>query len=489
MKNLFNIDIKQIKHNGNVIILMKHNGDILYERERGFFIEYTVTSHDEYLNDKDISGEYCYGLPRIYSKDGSLFGETSEEKGTYSFNYSRLLITKKDGTTTSNPATKCNEIEKVRLWYPETTESLKFFYPFTDNGSSSPIKEVNYCNVSNFVSFYDMFHSCYGLRTINNVCEWGINKVTDLSYIFRDCELLTSIDLSYVDTKNVTDMSYMFSGCKRLPELDLSSFDMINVTNTNNMFSGCSALHTLRLDNCSNDTISKIISSSNFPTNVIEGTTKTIYCKGANASGIVAPINWVFNYIDEIVPEEPDIPEEPDTRPLYRIGQFIDNTKITEVDVLVDSTYTDISLMFKGCINLVSVNTQGWDTSNVTNMNQMFRNCYALTEIDLSSFNTSKLTTMYAMFNNCSLLETVNMSNWDMTNVNQEGNMANIFSNCTSLRELCLDNCSIDTISKIINSANFPTGTINGEKRKIYYKKADVSELTEPEGWEFVPVS
>ena len=64
------------------------------------------------------------------------------------------------------------------------------------------------------------------------------------------------------------------------------------------MFSGCTSLHTLRLDNCSNDTISKIIASGGFPTNAIEGVTRTIYCKEENAAGLTAPTNWVFSYVD-----------------------------------------------------------------------------------------------------------------------------------------------------------------------------------------------
>jgi hypothetical protein len=64
------------------------------------------------------------------------------------------------------------------------------------------------------------------------------------------------------------------------------------------MFSGCSKLHTLRLDNCSNDTINKIITSSGFPIKTIEGVTRKIYCKEENAAGLTAPTNWIFEYID-----------------------------------------------------------------------------------------------------------------------------------------------------------------------------------------------
>jgi surface protein len=92
----------------------------------------------------------------------------------------------------------------------------------------------------------------------------------------------------------------MFYGCENLTELDLSNFDMTNVSafNTLSMFGYCDKLHTLRLDNCSNDTISKIINSSGFPTQAISGVTRKIRCKQANATGLTPPENWVFEYVN-----------------------------------------------------------------------------------------------------------------------------------------------------------------------------------------------
>ena len=105
MANLFNLDIDYIKHGGTEVLLMKLNGDIVYEKET-FRIEYTVYSSDYYLNQKDYEGKRCMGLPRIYTSDTD-----------YSFSYSDILITKTDGTTTTNPRTRCSEIEKVILFY------------------------------------------------------------------------------------------------------------------------------------------------------------------------------------------------------------------------------------------------------------------------------------------------------------------------------------------------------------------------------------
>jgi surface protein len=88
----------------------------------------------------------------------------------------------------------------------------------------------------------------------------------------------------------------MFMNCSNLTTVDLSNFDMTNVTNYMSMFGCCYELHTLRLDNCNNTTISKIIST--LPTGTIDGAIRIIYCKEENAAGLTAPNGWVFSYVE-----------------------------------------------------------------------------------------------------------------------------------------------------------------------------------------------
>lgn len=72
-------------------------------------------------------------------------------------------------------------------------------------------------------------------------------NITDMSYMFAGCKLLTSLDLSKFDTSKVTDMSGMFDGCSGLTSLNLSSFDTSKVTSMGSMFSYCSSLKNLDL--------------------------------------------------------------------------------------------------------------------------------------------------------------------------------------------------------------------------------------------------
>ena len=63
---------------------------------------------------------------------------------------------------------------------------------------------------------------------------------------FSDCSNLTDIvGIEYLNTEDVTDMSYMFYNCQNLNSLDLTSFNTAKVGNMSNMFYNCCALTTI----------------------------------------------------------------------------------------------------------------------------------------------------------------------------------------------------------------------------------------------------
>lgn len=235
MANLFNIGIDQIKHNGNEVVLMVLNGDIVYRKEI-FSIEYTVVDdNSNYINStayaNDVDGKECrIGLPRIYTDDT-----------TFNFDYSDVLITKKDGTIINYASGICNNINKIVLFYPEDTYGISFIYP---DKPYSAVKEITYCNTSNFISMSHMFHDCRNLITIRTN-NWDTRNVTTMDYMFATCEKLVKLDVSSFDTNSVTDMNHMFWACKTLTSLDLSNFDTSNVTDMSHMFWNCWKLTSL----------------------------------------------------------------------------------------------------------------------------------------------------------------------------------------------------------------------------------------------------
>jgi surface protein len=359
----------------------------------------------------------------------------------------------------------------------------------TVNGSGKKLSDLTYDSYADVYS-YDAGVPITKIQisyssNISELIKLNTSNITNMERMFAGCGELVSVNSQNWDTGNVTNTGWMFQNCSKLVSLDLSNWDLTNTPNAGSIFQGCNALHTLRLDNCSNDTINKLINSTAFPTNAIEGVTRTIYCKEANAAGLTPPTNWVFSYVTE---EEPEVPVDPPVEeiPLYVPDEFQNNTEITEVRTMVNDSHDSLGYMFFGCSNLVSVNTEDWDTSNVTDMTGMFQDCTSLTQLDLSNFDTSNLAMMSNMFQDCTSLTTLDLSNWDTTFVFMPNwDMREVFLNCTALHTLRLDNCNNDTISKIIKSSGFPANTISGVIKTIYCKESEAAGLTVPNGWVF----
>ena len=212
------------------------------------------------------------------------------------------------------------------------------------------------------------------LETITGLEYLNTEKVTDMSYMFRNCSSLTSLDVTKLNTANVSNMSYMFSGCTNLTSLDVTKFNTANVTNMSDMFRNCSALTSLD--------VSK------------------------------------FNTVN-----------------VTNMGRMFSNcSALTSLDVTNFNTekVTYMVYMFSGCSKLTSLDASKFNTVNVTNMGRMFSNCSALTSLDVTNFNTKKVTNMGRMFFECQALTTIYASSkFVTTKVSQSSDM---FYNCKKLK-------------------------------------------------------
>ena len=74
---------------------------------------------------------------------------------------------------------------------------------------------------------------------------------------FKNCESLTSIDISNFETSNVETMKGMFSGCKKLKYLDISNFS--GNGETNGFLTGVPLSGKVRVNKNFEDTIKKYV--------------------------------------------------------------------------------------------------------------------------------------------------------------------------------------------------------------------------------------
>lgn len=112
-------------------------------------------------------------------------------------------------------------------------------------------------------------------------------------------------------------------------------------------------------------------------------------------------------------------------------------TTITGLDKISTANVTDMSLMFKDCTSLASVDVSKFNTSKVTRMDGMFQSCTALTSVDVSHFNTANVTNMTGMFSDCPKLTGIDVSGFDTRQVTT---MEGMFKNCASLRSVDVSN-------------------------------------------------
>lgn len=290
-----------------------------------------------------------------------------------------------------------------------------------------------------------MFDGCIKLKRANTE-DWNTAEVTTTSYMFRNCELLASVgDISNWKTHNLTTTERMFNGCSNLTELDLSNWDVKNVTRINSMFANCTklktvnlsnwtftssanmiyggmfsncAIETIRLDNCNNVTIKRIIGGINGSTlGQSDKDVRTIYCQSVNARDKTAtgflelPAGWTFDFLGELPPYK------------YVDYEFMNNKEIVSAHPLVDTSHTSLYRMFYNCKKLTSVNLSSCDTSNVLYMEEMFYGCDLLEKVDLSSFNTSKVVTMDHMFAGCDSITSIDVSSFDTSQVKKMNSM------------------------------------------------------------------
>ncbi len=99
------------------------------------------------------------------------------------------------------------------------------------------------------VRTYCWFNLFHNLTEVRNIKWLNTSKITEMGWMFANCNSLKALDLRSFDTSNVIGMKCMFENCSSLTYLDMSSFDTHNVTNMWGMFDGCCSLPTIDVSN------------------------------------------------------------------------------------------------------------------------------------------------------------------------------------------------------------------------------------------------
>lgn len=271
------------------------------------------------------------------------------------------------------------------------TKSLGGFVIVDGIKQSIPVNTKSAISFINEFRFGDQSSSSNGISFIGFSLT-DTSAITDMSYMFNECQHITSLNLSGFNTSKVTNMLTMFGSCLSLNSLDLLSFNTSAVTDMGYMFYYCTSLTSIDL--------------SSFNTSSV----------------------WDMQ------------------------SMFENCTSLTSLDLSNFNT-SKVELMtemFTYCSSLTSLDLSGFDTSAVTSMQEMFSYCTSLTSLDLSGFNTPELWTAQAMFRRCDNLIFLDLSRFDTSGT---AFMDYMFSECSSIASLVLGPNFFKT--KLVTSVDF----------------------------------
>ena len=208
----------------------------------------------------------CNALKTIYASDKFVTDQVTESTCMFSdcLNLKDYSSSKEDHTYANCGPIGYFTYGRGYAMFDNATETLTFSYKgFKPEGAyelneggntpewiskNSYVKKVvfdaSFANARP-TSCNEWFFSCSNLTTIEGIEYLNTAKVTNMNYMFDNCESLKSLDLTKFNTENVTSMKFMFEACTTLTSLDVSNFNTAKVTDVNYMFSNCSALTTI----------------------------------------------------------------------------------------------------------------------------------------------------------------------------------------------------------------------------------------------------
>ena len=130
-----------------------------------------------------------------------------------------------------------NEIKQCEIRINDEIIPFNYYHKFKSKGKYI----IKYSFKTNLKSTCLLFRECELITKIN-LSNFNTNSVSIMKSMFSGCSSLTNIDLTNINTNNVTNMWGMFDCCSSLTNIDLSNFNTNKVTDMRCLFFGCSKL-------------------------------------------------------------------------------------------------------------------------------------------------------------------------------------------------------------------------------------------------------
>ena len=304
----------------------------------------------------DIGENMFYGCTSLKGGKGTVYDDTHTGS-----EYARIdnapdapgYFTDKNAPAANpEPYAVLSENNTVLTFYYDDQMNTRGGMNIADRGWSQDAASITKVQFdSSFADYYPTstnhwFDECSNLTSVIDIENLKLDRATDISWMFRMCSGLTTLDVRSWNTANVTEMGGLFYGCTSLTSLDVSSFNTQKVTNMESMFGECHALTSVDV--------------SSFNT---ENVTNMDFMFGATA---ISELNLSNFNTDKVT----------NMRWMFSGVGVTSVLKTVNLSGFNTSKVTNMEGMFNSNPNLTTIYVgEDWSTSNVTNGADMFTNC------------------------------------------------------------------------------------------------------------------
>lgn len=126
-------------------------------------------------------------------------------------------------------------IENLEYLDTSNVKDMSFMFRQLENITSIDVSSLNVSKVTNMM---DLFGYDYKLQTIIGLENWDTSNVSVMRGVFYKNKSLESVNLSNFKTNNAISIAVMFYECLKLSTIDLSNFNIDKVVDTEKMFLG-----------------------------------------------------------------------------------------------------------------------------------------------------------------------------------------------------------------------------------------------------------
>ena len=307
-------------------------------------------------------------------------------------------------------------------------------WPWADDAEN--IKSVRFeGTVYGNGSLYHMFGGFKNLMRFDT-SGFDVSRVTDMSSMFKESKIPSTLDFSGWDVRRVQNMSEMFWGAEIAGTIDLTGWDVRRVTNARSMF------HTFVGNVIMPDMQWQSIGATQYG---------SLYEMFYAHKGFLEVPNWSFGRATSL-------------SGVFRVGDGDVNAANWNLDGVerADNMFRISSYTTQ----FYNIDISGWHSNTLTSATEFFAYSRGIKEIDVSNWDMPALTNIYEFIGASSDLERI--IGWDTWDV----------SNITNMGMLCYNAQSLVDVGDI---SHWDTSNVTNIVNLFYYTKLRDIDLS---GWD-----